>query len=159
MPFSELRKDIAMSTTAEVKIPTRRAVGPVRITLPAKVAYDPGLLKESLAGIAELLGCPKCVSGADCLLMAERNLVLDPQLRASSVPDVSGPTPHPWRDQHLTTVGLSSGVKYDIKKVVQAMDKVIDLIGSHPCISGFDVLLKDQLRTIVVNDKLQAQQF
>ena len=56
-------------------------------------------------------------------------------------------------------VGVSSRVKYSIDKVFVAVDKVIDLLGPHPCISGFDVFFKDELRTIVVNEQLQATKF
>jgi hypothetical protein len=58
---------------------------------------------------------------------------------------------------HQVTVGMARPVKYDLDKVFKAVDRVIDLIGPHPCISGFDVLFKDEM--IVVNERLEAQRF
>ena len=49
------------------------------------------------------------------------------------------------------------GVKYDLDKVFSAVDRVIDLIGPHPCISGFDVLFRNEL--IVINEQLQGEKF
>ena len=135
-----------------------RAAGPVRITLPAKVAYSPDQLKTSIKRIAEQIGHPRCFSGADCFFQMEREFLVDPQVRAAAVasPRVALPSdPVPWK----VSIGLSSGVKYDIDKVLTAVDKVIDLIGPHPCISGFDVLFRDELDWIVVNEKLEAKRF
>lgn len=141
----------------------RRVAGPVRISLPASVAYSPDALKKSIASIAELIGHPKCFSGADCLFQMEREFVVDPAGKAAPVAGVRlagleptlarEPSPDPWK----VTVGLSSGVKYDLDRVLTAVDRVIDLIGPHPCISGFDVLFRDELEIITVNEQLQAQ--
>ena len=138
-----------------------RAAGPVRVSLPAKIAYSPDALKKSIAGVLERIGCPRCFSGADCLFQTERNFLLDDgaKLAAGPVPDpwqlAAGPRPEPW----AVSVGVSSRVKYDIDKVFVAVDKVIDLLGPHPCISGFDVFFKDELRTIVINEQLQGTKF
>jgi hypothetical protein len=143
----------------ETKGRSPRAAGPVRITLPASIAYDPNALKKGIASIVERLGCPRCFSGADCFFQMERQFVLDPKVAA-------GPTPDPWltsrpdpEPAHRFTVGLSSGVRHDLDKIYKAVDKVIDIIGAHPCISGFDFLFQDELRTIVVNEKIEAQRF
>jgi hypothetical protein len=140
----------------------RRVAGPVRITLPTRVAYNPEALKKSIVSVVEQLGCPSCFSGADCLLQMERDFVVDPEANASPMagplPDpwrVSGPQPEPWR----VTVGLASMVKYDLEKVLAAIDTVIDIIGPHPCISGADVLLKNELDLITVDAHLNAQRF
>ena len=135
----------------------RRARGPVRITLPASIAYDPKALKKGIASIVERLGCPKCFSGADCFFMNERDFVLDQKFAADRA-NIAGPQPQPWT-QNTYTVGLSRNVRYDLDKVFKAFDKVIDIIGHHPCISGFDFHFQDELRTIVVNERLDAQRF
>ena len=136
--------------------PRLRAAGPVRISLPAKVAYDPKALKSSIKDIVERLGCPRCFSGADCFFQTEREFVINPagKLDAGSPIGVQLPTdPPPWR----ATVAVAPSVKYDLDKVFTAVDRVIDLIGPHPCISGFDVLFRDEM--IVINEQLQAQKF
>jgi hypothetical protein len=130
--------------------------------LPASVAYSPDALKKSIASIAEQIGHPRCFSGADCLFQMERAFAVDPQAKAVAT---AGPGPQPWSvlgpvpDPWTVTVGLSSGVKYNLDNVLTAVDRVIDLIGPHPCISGFDVLLRDELNVIVVNERLQAQRY
>jgi hypothetical protein len=152
-----------MATQATTQVRELRSAGPVRITLPARVAYDPDALKKSIASIAEQLGCPKCFSGADCYFQTEREFVVNPPGKATPagpvagiLPEaVQGPDPTPWK----VTVGLSSGVKYDLDKIFTAVDRVIDLIGPHPCISGFDVLFRDELNVIVVNEQLKGQRF
>lgn len=135
--------------------------GPIRITLPAKVAYSPDALKESIANVMERIGCPKCFSGADCFFQMERQFVLDASLQAD-------PTPQPLhfatppidaQPDHVYTAGLAKAVRYDINQVFRAVDRVIDLIGSHPCISGADVLFRDVLNTIVVPENFEAQAF
>ena len=139
---------------ADIKKTARR--GPVRITLPASVAYDPKALKKSIANIVERLGCPKCFSGADCFFTNERDFVVDSKLAVN--PRIAQPEPEPW-SQTTYTVGLSSRVRHDLDKVFVAIDKAIDIIGAHPCISGFDFHFQDELRTIVVNERLEASRF
>jgi hypothetical protein len=134
----------------KLRPPTRS----VRITMPASVAYDPKRLKAGIAELAELLGCPKCFSGADCLLQMERNFVLDPGPAGARA--VAASDPMPWGSAELN-VDLAQSVKYDLDKLLRAVDKVIDLIGPHPCISGYDVLLRDRLNTVIVNEKLETQ--
>ena len=58
--------------------PAIRARGTVRISLPAKVAYNPDALKKSLVAVAEGLGCIRCFSGANCLFQSEASFVVDP---------------------------------------------------------------------------------
>lgn len=146
-----------MAVEAKKATLPRRAKGPVRITLPASVAYDPKALKKGIATIVERLGCPKCFSGADCFFINEREFVLDSK-SAVERSNIAEPNPDPYRP-NTYAVGLSSGVRYDLDKVFRAVDKVIDIIGHHPCISGFDFHFRDELRTIIVNEKLDAQRF
>jgi hypothetical protein len=134
-----------------------RAHGTVRVSLPAKIAYDPKALKASITDLLERLGCPRCFSGADCLFAAERDFVVDPQAVASAVTHL-GPQPDPWRVS-AATVSLARGVRYDINKVFQAVDKTIDILGQCPCHSGIDVFYRNELTVIGVNEQAEAQQF
>jgi hypothetical protein len=136
-----------------------RAAGPVRVTVPAKVAYNPDALKKSIAQLVERLGCPKCFSGADCLFEMERRFVLTAQQDPEPDPWVSAAPAITAQPAHLRTVGLSKGVRYDINKVFKAIDKAIDIIGPHPCISGFDIFFKDVLQTIVIPENFEAKAF
>ena len=54
--------------------PQIRARGTVRVSLPAKIAYDPDALKKSLTSILDKLGCSRCFSGANCYLPARTGL-------------------------------------------------------------------------------------
>jgi hypothetical protein len=131
--------------------------GPIRVTLPAAVAYDPDRLKKSLGSILEKTGCRACCSGADIFLQMEREFLVDPDTNVRSREAAASAE---FRARpHQFAVGLSPEVKYDIDRVFEAIDRVIDILGPHPCISGADILLQDELRAIVVNERLEAQRF
>jgi len=51
----------------------------VRISIPAKVAYDIGALHKMLDNLAQTLGCNPCVSGADCTIHLIRDYLVDPE--------------------------------------------------------------------------------
>lgn len=140
--------------------PKIRAHGTVRVTLPAKVAYDPAALKKSIGELMERLGCPRCFSGADCFFTHERAFVLDPKgvvVGGSTF----GPSPEPWLTAHspAVTASLAPGARFNIDKVFKAVDKVIDIIGACPCHSGIDVLYRNEIRVIGIDEQLQGHQF
>ena len=135
-----------------------QAHGTVRVTLPASVAYSPDLLKKSIGALLGRLGCTHCFSGANCLFQVERDFVMD--TKASALERVAlNPQPLPPGERSSVHVALASGARSNIDKVFNAVDAVIATLGSCPCHSGFDVLYQNELRTIVVNEKLEAQQF
>lgn len=137
--------------------PKIRAHGPIRVSLSAKVAYNPDLLKRSIGSLMEQLGCPKCFSGADCLFTVERDYAVNPQGVLSAV--ALNPQPLPPRvSAHAATASLTRGIRYDIDKVFKAVDQVITNLGLCPCHSGFDVLYQNELPVIAVNEQ-GAQRF
>jgi hypothetical protein len=142
--------------TPAVQQPQSQTHGTVRVSLPASVAYHPETLKKTIAGVLERLGCPRCFSGADCLFSLEREYSVDP--RGAIEARALGPHPEPWKSSTVTA-SLARGVRYDIEKVFQAIDKVIAGIGSCPCHSGFDVLYLNEIKVIGVNERLEAQQY
>lgn len=147
-------------STAVGKSPRTRAHGTVRVTLPAKVAYEPEALKRTIGGILGRLGCPTCFSGADCHFMNERDFVVDPAGAISSLSRGAtseiNPQPLPPR---AVTVSLAPGVRYNIDSVFKAVDAVIGIIGACPCHSGFDVLYQNEVTVIGVNEAGVAQQY
>jgi hypothetical protein len=147
----------AMPAASESE-PKIRARGTVRVSLPAKIAYEPEALKKSIGSVLERLGCPTCFSGANCQFIHERDFVLDAKGAISGTSVELNPQPLPPRHD-IATVSLARGVRYDIKKVFKAVDKVIDLIGSCPCHSGIDVLYLNELNVIGVNEQVEAQRF
>jgi hypothetical protein len=133
--------------------PAIRARGTMRISLPAKVAYNADALKKSLVGIAEQLGCTRCFSGANCLLQNERNFVVDPAGAVSL-----NPQPLPPRENHAM-VAVHSSIRYDIDKILRAVDGVIKGLGPCPCLSGIDVLYQSELPILAINERGEVQAF
>ncbi|MGH9591935.1 MAG: hypothetical protein ACRD5L_02510, partial [Bryobacteraceae bacterium] len=63
--------------------------GPVRITVPASVAFNLEKMQTVFRNIGENIGCGTCYSGADCILQFERDWVVDPAtLRLNGVTPV-----------------------------------------------------------------------
>jgi hypothetical protein len=50
----------------------------VRVSVPAKIAFDLGEFNKLVEGLAERLGCLPCLSGAVCLFDFERFFGVDP---------------------------------------------------------------------------------
>jgi len=139
-----------MPTISEPQI---RARGTVRVSLPAKIAYNPDALKKSLASILDKLGCPRCFSGADCFFQHERDFVVDPAAQVAL-----NPQPLPPRESHAV-VSLAPSLRYDIDKVFKSIDAVIKGLGSCPCHSGIDVLYQSELPVLGITEKFEVQQF
>lgn len=135
--------------------PKVRAHGSIRVSLPAKIAYNPDALKKTIGGLLEQLGCPRCFSGADCLFTFERDYVVNPQGGFAAV-DLN-PQPLPPRAS-TATASLTRGMRFDIDKVFNAVDQVINTLGPCPCHSGFDVLYQNELPVIGVSEQ-GAQRF
>ena len=56
----------------------RLSAQPIRITIPAEVAFDMNKFRGALQNIAERLGHPGCLSGVDCRFHLHRDFVVDP---------------------------------------------------------------------------------
>lgn len=72
-----MSKTVAASVGPEMI--AQMAAPPVRIVIPAKVAFNLNLFQKTLQGVAERLGCTPCLSGRNCLFLLERDFVVDPQ--------------------------------------------------------------------------------
>lgn len=145
---------------------TRQIHGTVRISLPATVAYNPERLKSSIGELVERLGCPKCFSGADCVFSLDRDFLVDPagKLEVSAKrlsTDGWKPTPATPPELSTITVSLARGVRYDIKKIFQAIDNLIrhDIFGCLACHSGFDVQFLNEVKFVGINEQLDVQQY
>ena len=140
--------------------PEIRARGTVRVSIPAKLAYDPKALKKSIGTLMERLGCSKCFSGANCLFTAERDFVFDPGGSISSPLSAVALNPQPLPPREtLAIASLAPGNRYDINKVFKAVDSVIRALGACPCHSGFDVLYQNELPVIGIDENGAAEQF
>jgi len=67
---------------------------PVRVTMPAAVAFDLGRFRKTISSLAERLGHPTCLSGAPCLFDVERAFRVDPGSLAIT-PALGDPDPQP----------------------------------------------------------------
>lgn len=68
-----------------------RSVGPVRVIIPAAVAFDLGKFTKAFGNLAERLGCRACLSGADCTFIFERDFVINPaSLQIESLRETGG---------------------------------------------------------------------
>ena len=61
---------------------------PVRVTIPAKIAFDLNDFQETLANLAERLGCRACLSGADYFFQLEQDLVVNPAREIQGLRDL-----------------------------------------------------------------------
>ncbi len=146
--------------TVETKASAARLHGTVRVSLPAKVAYNPESLKKTIGSLLGHLGCPTCFSGADCVFTAERNFVVDPEGIFTHLESLSGPQPDPWRSRGVT-VSLAAGRQFDINSVFSAIDAVVASLGGgcRPCHSGFDVAYWNEVEFIGIDANGKAQQY
>jgi hypothetical protein len=142
--------------STNLKEPNTRARGTVRVSLPAKLAYNPDALKTSLVGVLEMLGCPRCFSGANCLFQSERNFVFDPEGRINAV--ALNPQPLPPRESYAT-VAVAPAIRYDVDKVFRAVDAVIKGLGPCPCHSGIDVFYQNELPVLGITENGDLQSF
>ena len=112
--------------------------GPIRVTIPVSVAYNIKSFQKSLAVLAERLGCPNCVSGADCHYQIERNFLLDEklQLARGDGPEAAVPT---------ITASMPGAVSMDLGLLQRAVAAVADKFGACPCTSGYDLKFKVEL--------------
>jgi hypothetical protein len=150
-------EDFVMASTSG---PAVRSRGPVRISLPASVAYNADALKKTIASVVDRIGCRACFSGADCHFSVERDLSVDKHGAVNHLPQPSpwlaaGPNPSPWN----VSVAFQGKVAYNIDQVYQAVDNVVGLLGCLGCHSGFDVGYINEVILIGVDQNLQAQQY
>ena len=118
--------------------------GVVRLSLPAKLAFDIGALRESLRDLAERLGHASCATGCDVLHIGmERSFGMSAahKLEAhdfSAHEAVMAPgSPVPWKP---VTVMLPERVSGNLEALQKAIGLAASKLGCAPCCSGFDIL-------------------
>jgi hypothetical protein len=148
-------------SAADTRKTGARIHGTVRVSLPAKVAYNPESLKKTIGSLLTHLGCPGCFSGADCVFTAERNFAIDPEGIFSHL--ALNPQPLPPIVAPDLTVSLAAGNRFNIDKVFSAIDTVIDRLpgggGCLPCHSGFDISYLNEIEFLGIDENGKAQQF
>ncbi len=124
----------------------RKGSGAVRLSIPAKVAYNADAFQRSIYDLLDELGCPKCFSGVDCYFTTIRDYVLDPKEQAIQPIAYGDPTPQPSKLAATSTlsVGVSKNTSYDIGKIDLAIKDIFEEIGCLACCSGHDIYFQNQ---------------
>ena len=127
---------------------------PVRISIPASVAYNVESLQKSIAEIVDRLGCTRCFSGADCTFQLERDFVVNEKLQVNSRA-LGDPSPQPSVATRAAGVSLPGRVAYNLGDIQKVVADVAGKLGHTACFSGFDVAfgIEEQL---VLNAKGQV---
>ncbi len=145
-----------MATTSGPVVQSR---GPVRISLPASIAFNADALKKAITSVVEQTSCRTCFSGGDCHFAMERDLIVDKnsnvELNPQPLPPggVDRPTPIPWH----VSVAFQGRVSFNIKQVLTAVDNINNLLLCPGCHSGFDVSYLTEVIQIGVDQAGQAQ--
>lgn len=125
--------------------------GPIRISMPAAVAYDLAAFQKSIANLVGRLGCVTCFSGADCTFLHERDFLINEKLETQasargSVQLMDQPNPSPWRSTRVT---LPAKVSNNLKQVQELVANIAGRIGHPHCCSGFDIFFRQELDFMV----------
>jgi hypothetical protein len=136
---------------------TRRG-GVVRLTVSAKVANDLGLLQGALKNLADRLGHTACATGCDIFHIGQEvefgvnEVALNPQPlppRALSFSPARG----------TITVTMPERVNNNIDLLNRAVGNVLGKLGCEACCSGFDILFRNEINTIALDDKAGVARF
>ncbi len=138
--------------------------GAIRLTLSARTANDLVALQRGLASLAERLGHSACATGCDILdLMLEREYVLSDAVALNPQPlPPGGPHPDPWRAlaaPQRVVVTIPDRVNNNIKSLQKAVEVVLGKLGCGACCSGFDILFRRELQSMVLDEKLKVVRF
>ena len=156
-----------MMASSKERNPSRKSpYGPVRVTIPAKIAYNLETLDKGIDSLVDRLGCRNCFSGADCSFIHEREFVLGEAATAANT-RLTAPQPDPWLESRIqaqqVTVVLSKEVSYDLPAIKTTLKKILDLAGC-PCHSGLDISYLNEISrfsrlTENINQQLDKQGF
>jgi len=139
--------------------------GPIRITIPVKVAANIRTLKSTLQTIAERLGCRPCFSGADCFFELERNYLVDEKAKLINrlqVPELGARALASHNVGTTVNVALSSKAGYSIDTITEAVEKIAELSGHPGCATGCNIFFQhflDDMRSFAVNENGLVEKF
>lgn len=109
----------------------------IKLSIPAKVAYNADLFKKGISDLLDNLGCRACFSGTDCYFSTVQDYVINDNI----ISQFEGPLPDPFQKKSASTlsVAMSTKVASDIKLVDKAIDRIFEEIGCRTCCSGHDI--------------------
>jgi hypothetical protein len=124
----------------------RKGNGAIRLSIPAKVAYNADAFKKSIYDLLDELGCPKCFSGVDCYLTTIQDYVLNPKENAIATAQAARLSAQPTRlaSQKSLSVGVSQATSFSIDKIDAAINTIFEEIGCLSCCSGNDIFFQNQ---------------
>jgi hypothetical protein len=123
----------------------------IRFTIPASVALDPKGFSSAIGTIAEKLGHRNCFSGVDCLFQRQKDFVIDEKFKA--LPQ----DPIPCRKLPTVDVAIHQDALSNIDGIRKVAEVAFGKLGCLPCTSGFDVLFRNTIRTLVIDKAFDAQ--
>ena len=123
--------------------------GPVRVSIPAAVAYDLATFQKSIASLVDRLGCRTCFSGADCTFLHERDFVIDEKLQVQRSAGASVQLPQDPVPIHRATATLPGKVGDNLKQIQEVVANIAGRLGHPACCSGFDILFRQELNFMV----------
>jgi hypothetical protein len=137
--------------------------GAVRLTIPAKVAFNLDELTAVLKKAAERLGHPACATGCDVFqILQEREFVATDkaELNPQPLPPRTQllKTPDPDGDPALT-VTIPAKVSGDINNLTKAVSLALGKLGCPTCCSGFDILFRRETDMLAIDEKLNVAGF
>src|SRR6266404_6165342 len=122
--------------------------GPIRISIPAAVAYDLAAFQKSIANLVERLGCRACFSGADCTFLHERDFVINEKFEVHPSAGASVQLLPPGSSRAATAT-LSGKAGHNLKQVQDVVANIAGRLGCGGCCSGFDILFRQELDFVV----------
>jgi hypothetical protein len=136
--------------------PMNKIQGPIRVSIPAAVAFDLARFQKSIASLVERLGCRTCFSGADCTFLHERDFVINEKLEINPSAGLSVQLPQDPIPIHRATATLSGNVGNNLKQIQEVVANIAGRLGHPGCCSGFDILFRQEL-DFVVNEAGQIR--
>jgi hypothetical protein len=130
--------------------------GPIRISIPAAVAYDLAAFQKSIAHLVERLGCPQCFSGAHCTFVHERDFAINERLEVLSSAGASVQLPQDPVPIRTATAIFSGKVGHNLKQIQDVVATIAGRLGCAACCSGFDIHFRNEL-DFVVNEAGQVR--
>jgi hypothetical protein len=137
---------------AQEKRALRQTGRAVRLTIPAKVAYNLDSFQESIADLVDKLGCRACFSGADCTFQLERDFVVNEALQLGSVRTHPADIQLPLSSASSLSAAMPTAVSYNIDQVQKAVAEIAGRLGCPACCSGFDITFRNQLDFLIDKD-------
>jgi hypothetical protein len=129
--------------------PQSRSGGPIRVSMPASIAYDLPSFQDGIASVLKYLGCPACCSGYDITFGTEREFMLNEKLELRAAGSIRMLPQDPVPDKYPATVTVPQSVSYNLDQIREVAARVAGRLGCNACCSGFDLRFRQELDFVV----------